>query len=66
VITFKTIPIDQSFDVCVPEDSNICAESKLSSVAIHSYSIYGAGDLGVNSNRVRSWLDDLEKDLNSQ
>lgn len=64
VITFKTIPIDDlSFDVCVPEQSQKCLDSKFSSLAIHSYSVYGAGDYGVNSKRVKTWLDELEKNL---
>jgi uncharacterized protein (DUF1499 family) len=47
VITFQAIPI---------------SEGK-STVAVHSYSIYGAGDLGVNAARVTSWLSELESDL---
>ena len=34
-----------------------------SSIAIHSYSIYGAGDLGVNAKRVKGWLADIEKEV---
>lgn len=30
-----------------------------SSVAIHSYSIYGAGDLGVNAKRVKAWMSEI-------
>ena len=40
VITFQVIPVSDD-------------ESTL---AVHSYSIYGGSDLGVNGNRVRSWL----------
>jgi uncharacterized protein (DUF1499 family) len=47
VITVQTIPIDEL----------------KSTLAIHSYSIYGAGDLGVNSARVNSWLTELNNDL---
>ena len=47
VITFQAIPL---------------SEGK-STVAVHSYSIYGAGDLGVNAARVNSWLSELESDL---
>eukprot|EP01041_Mallomonas_annulata_P012376 gene12376-26032_t len=43
VITYATIPL----------------EKDKSSIAIHSYSIYGAGDLGVNRNRVELLLKDL-------
>ena len=65
VITFKTIPIDKNkFEICLPEPSVECNSKGYSSVAIHSYSVYGAGDLGVNSNRVQTWLAELEKDLN--
>lgn len=48
VITIEAIPL----------------EEKKSTLAIHSYSIYGAGDLGVNGNRVRSWVGLLEDDIN--
>ena len=34
---------------------------KQSSLATHSYSIYGYGDLGVNSERLRTWLDQTEE-----
>lgn len=47
VITFQAIPL---------EDSK-------STLAIHSFSIYGAGDLGVNKNRVTTWLDELDTDM---
>ena len=30
-----------------------------STIAMHSYSIYGASDLGVNGNRVNRWISDL-------
>jgi uncharacterized protein (DUF1499 family) len=30
-----------------------------STLAVHSYSIYGAGDLGVNANRVKGWVNEL-------
>mmetsp|Transcript_4119 Transcript_4119/g.4208 ORF Transcript_4119/g.4208 Transcript_4119/m.4208 type:complete len:220 (+) Transcript_4119:78-737(+) len=43
VITFKTIPVG----------------SDKSTIAIHSYSVYGAGDLGVNRNRISSWMREL-------
>eukprot|EP00600_Ochromonadales_sp_CCMP1393_P008460 CAMPEP_0174954024 /NCGR_PEP_ID=MMETSP0004_2-20121128/194_1 /TAXON_ID=420556 /ORGANISM="Ochromonas sp., Strain CCMP1393" /LENGTH=180 /DNA_ID=CAMNT_0016201791 /DNA_START=257 /DNA_END=799 /DNA_ORIENTATION=+ len=48
VITFQTIPIDETS----------------STLAVHSYSVYGAGDLGVNGNRVRTWLAEIEDELN--
>jgi len=47
VITFQTIPLG----------------SKSSTLAVHSYSIYGAGDLGVNRNRVETWLADLAEEV---
>jgi uncharacterized protein (DUF1499 family) len=47
VITFQVIP----------------EGSKESTLAVHSYSIYGAGDLGVNGNRVKSWLEQLRIDV---
>ncbi len=50
VITFQLIPVDGG----------------KSTFAVHSYSVYGAGDLGVNRNRVRSWINDLTTDLASQ
>jgi len=34
-----------------------------SSIAIHSYSVYGAGDLGVNAARVKSILSDIDGEL---
>ncbi len=48
VITVQTIPLEKD---------------KTSTLAIHSYSVYGEGDLGVNGNRVRTWLAELESDL---
>lgn len=50
VITFQFIPL----------------EKDKSTLAVHSYSIYGSSDLGVNGNRVRSWLSELEKDIESE
>lgn len=50
VITFQAIPL---------------GESK-STLAVHSYSIYGAGDLGVNANRVNTWLTELETDIDKK
>lgn len=47
VITFQAIPL---------EDSK-------STLAVHSFSIYGAGDLGVNKNRVTTWLDELDTEM---
>lgn len=47
VITFQSIPLTK--------DS--------SSVAIHSYSIYGAGDLGVNAKRVKTWLSEIDAEV---
>lgn len=49
VITVEAIPL---------------GESK-STLAIHSYSIYGAGDLGVNANRVQTVLGELDKRMSS-
>ena len=49
VITFQFIPL----------------EKEKSTLAVHSYSIYGSSDLGVNGNRVRSWLSELENDIES-
>lgn len=45
VITYTTVPL---------------GETK-STLAVHSYSVYGAGDLGVNRDRISSWLRDLVK-----
>lgn len=45
VITVQTIPL----------------EPHRSTLAIHSYSIYGAGDLGVNANRVKTWVTELDQ-----
>lgn len=36
-------------------------ESMRSTLAVHSYSIYGAGDLGVNANRVKTWVAELDQ-----
>jgi uncharacterized protein (DUF1499 family) len=47
VITFQAIPLDDG----------------KSTLAIHSYSIYGAGDLGVNEARVKSWISMVEVEL---
>lgn len=47
VVTIQTIPLDNS----------------LSTIAIHSYSIYGESDFGVNGNRVRTWLTELDNEL---
>jgi uncharacterized protein (DUF1499 family) len=49
VITFQTIPL----------------ETDKSTLAVHSYSIYGAGDLGVNGNIIRSWLGELDDEIRS-
>ncbi|KAJ1413310.1 hypothetical protein B484DRAFT_455096 [Ochromonadaceae sp. CCMP2298] len=35
-----------------------------STLAVHSYSVYGGSDLGVNGNRVRSWLSEIEAKTN--
>jgi uncharacterized protein (DUF1499 family) len=50
VITFQVIPVSDD-------------ESTL---AVHSYSIYGGSDLGVNGNRVRSWLSEIEDTVDNQ
>jgi len=50
VITFQVIPISDYE----------------STIAIHSYSIYGGSDLGVNGNRIRSWLSEIEDNVNSK
>lgn len=34
-----------------------------STLAVHSYSIYGAGDLGVNANRVKTWIDEINDEV---
>ena len=39
-------------------------DDKKSTLAMHSYSIYGAGDLGVNGNRIKTWVEDLSNRLN--
>ena len=36
---------------------------KSSTLAIRSYSVYGEGDFGVNGNRVRTWLTELDNEL---
>ena len=38
-------------------------DEKKSTLAMHSYSIYGGSDLGVNRNRVREWLVNIDKEL---
>jgi uncharacterized protein (DUF1499 family) len=38
-------------------------DDKKSTLAMHSYSIYGGSDLGVNRDRIRSWLIDIDKEL---
>lgn len=35
-----------------------------STFAMHSYSIYGGSDLGVNRDRVRTWINKIDKELN--
>ena len=45
VVTVQVIPLERS----------------RSTLAIHSYSIYGAGDLGVNTNRVETWVAELNQ-----
>ena len=50
VITFQLIPL----------------ENDKSTLAVHSYSVYGEGDLGVNGKRVRLWLSELENDIESK
>lgn len=37
-----------------------------SSVAVHSYSIYGAADGGVNTKRVKGWLEEIEEGVKQQ
>lgn len=49
VITMQFVPIDE----------------RKSTLAAHSYSIYGASDLGVNSNRIKSWLSEIETEVAS-
>lgn len=39
-------------------------DSKKSTLAMHSYSIYGGSDLNVNRDRVRGWLAKIDKELN--
>ena len=34
-----------------------------STLAAHSYSIYGASDLGVNSQRIKSWLAEIDTEI---
>lgn len=50
VITFQVIPISDD----------------KSTLAVHSYSIYGGSDLGVNGNRIRSWLSEIEDTVDNQ
>ena len=59
VLTFKTIPVDKNFDLCQPERSEKCSKAPISTIALHSYSIYGGSDLGVNRKRVNTILDEL-------
>ena len=66
VITYKTIPVDKNFDLCEPEVSESCASAPMSTIALHSYSVYGRGDFGVNTNRVNTILRELLADLNSE
>lgn len=47
VVTYTTIPISE----------------KKSTLAIHSYSVYGGADLGVNRNRIAGWVRDLVKEV---
>lgn len=47
VITFQYLPID----------------SDHSTLAVHSYSVYGESDFGVNKNRVRSWLQKVDNSI---
>jgi uncharacterized protein (DUF1499 family) len=47
VITWKIIPTSE----------------KESTFAVHSYSVYGAGDLGVNANRIQGWIKELNEDV---
>lgn len=49
VITFQIIPVND----------------KKSTLAVHSYSVYGASDLGVNANRVKTWIQDLNEDVDN-
>ena len=63
VLTFKTIPVEKNFDLCRPERSEKCSKSPLSTIALHSYSVYGGSDLGVNRKRVKTILDELLVDL---
>jgi len=39
-------------------------DDKKSTFAMHSYSIYGGSDLGVNRDRVRTWINKIDKELN--
>lgn len=41
-------------------------DNKKSTIAMHSYSIFGGSDLGVNRNRVRDWLVQIDQELKSQ
>jgi uncharacterized protein (DUF1499 family) len=50
VITFQIIPLNND---------------KKSTFAVHSYSVYGASDLGVNGNRIKSWIHELNDDIDA-
>jgi uncharacterized protein (DUF1499 family) len=43
--------------------TQIFGDDKKSTLAMHSYSIYGGSDLGVNRDRIRSWLIEIDKEL---
>lgn len=47
VITWKVIPIND----------------KESTFEVYSSSVYGAGDLGVNADRIKGWINELNKDV---
>ena len=50
VVTIQTIPLTD----------------KTATVAVHSYSIYGGSDLGVNANRVKTWLAEISTETQQQ
>lgn len=63
VITYKAIPVTKNFDICVPEQSEVCSNAPMSTIALHTYSVYGRGDFGVNANRAKIITDELVVDL---
>ena len=59
VVTFQIIPLSKT------EGGVLGGKGGKSSIAVHSYSIFGAGDLGMNAQRVKGFLAEIDGEIAS-